>query len=137
MYTTITETNVPVNANGQYGFYRVPHNMYARIVTLAGTYTGTYNLDAFILWPTSDSNAAYLDSSLNRGTPWQIPSEYMNGWLNPGWQLMFQVSNHTVNGVVSIRMWIELVSREEQAMQQVSVKESIELDTRPFGRLFG
>ena len=57
----------------------------------------------------------------------------LNGWCNPGDYLMFVVSNWTVAGAVNVRIWYEYASREMDVPQSVSIKESVEIDTRPFG----
>lgn len=134
-FETVPEITVPVPGNGQYDFYIVTQAQ-KRIISISGAYTGTYNLDSFLGWGGSDSLAWYLDSTLNRGTPYDIPLGHLNEWIQETEHLMFQVTNWAVAGNVTVRLRFETVDRGAKAPQKVSVEQSIEIDTKPFGRLF-
>lgn len=126
---------VAIPANGQYGWFIVQGTKRVRPINIGGEIpAGTFNLDSFIAVP-NDGHAFYLDSTQNRGTPYDFSLNHQ-GWLEPQTHLHFQVSAFALAGNVVVRMWYEEVSREEKAPQSVSVKESVEIDTKPFGRLF-
>lgn len=122
--------NVAIPANGQYGWFIVQANHRVRPINIGGEIpAGNFNLDAFIALPTN-GHAYYLDSTQNRGTPYDFSLNHM-GWLEPGTHLHFQVSAWALAGNVIVRMWYEYVSREEEAPTSVSIKESIKINTRP------
>ena len=105
----LAATVIPVLANGQYHFYKVPQNKLIRLINIGGEIqVGTFNLDSFIIWPGSNNHAVYLDSTLNRGTPFDIPLGDQNLWLRQDWELAFQVTNWTVAGTVTVRQFHEV-----------------------------
>ena len=137
MYEYIPEIYIWVPIAGQYVFYQVPHDRYMRPISIGGTYTGTFNLDAFLAYQFGNFiNSGYLDATQNRGSPYGFHCP-PNGWMNPGDNIRFVVTNHTLAGQVNIQMWAEFASREQTVPQNVNIVDSVELDTRPFGRLFG
>ena len=136
MFEVPQQVTIPIGAAGQYFIYQCPANKRVRLLILhVARPAGTFNVDQFLVWAGNDENAIYLDGVFNKATGAIVYLGHLNAWMNPSEELQIQITNFTVAGWIQVRMWIEIVSREEDP-QSVSIKESVEIDTRPFGRLF-
>ena len=126
--------NVGVIAAAAYQWGLVPPGVLWRPINIGGEYTGNYNLDAFTGQP-HDGDMFYLDSTQNRGTPFDFSLNHM-GWLWPGIQLNLYVTAFVAVGVIQVRMWYEEITIKKIVPQSVSIKESVRIDTKPsFGIL--
>ena len=103
---------IPITGANTYIVYQIPEGRYMRPIIIAGVYTGTYNLDDFILWALSNDYAIRLDATQNRGTPFFFYLGHLDLWMKPNWRIHLVTSNHTVDGEVFFEMMTETIVHE-------------------------